>query len=240
MIPRCQTTPRGSMKSWDCVQGTEEWLAVRRGRPTASNFSKIITPAGGDLSKSAPAYMHSLIAECFTTDVRTEFGGTKWTDRGTELEPLARTAFQDRTGLQVDQVGFVTDASEMIGFSPDGLIVDPVSLDYLAGMEIKNLAPANHVAIVAAQEMPAEFRPQVHGSMALSGLTEWHFWSFCGAQDPDFPDDPSKYRMAMQPFHQVIRWDAYTDKVAAALTQFRKDYDALRARLLPLLQISTN
>jgi hypothetical protein len=227
------------MKIHECVQGTEEWLAIRRGRPTASEFSKIITPVEGKLSKSSIKYMYSLLAQCFITDVRTEFMGTKWTDRGTDLEPCARAAFEDHTGLTVAQVGFVTDETEMIGCSPDGLIIDPVTLEYTpAGLEMKNLAPENHVALMHAGEMPADHKPQLHGSMAVTGLTEWHFWSFCGAQDPDYPDDPRKYKMAMRPFHQVIRWDDYTDKVSAALRQFYHEYAALRAELLPKLRIA--
>jgi hypothetical protein len=235
MITR-QVTPRGAMKVYDCVQRTDEWHAVRRGRPTASKFSKIITP-GGKLSESARKYMHFLIGECFVTDVTKSFNGTVWTDRGNELEPCAREAFKDHTGLQIAEVGFVTDDSELVGFSPDALVVDPGSLDFIANVEMKNLAVENHVAIIDAGEMPQEFAPQAHGGMAISGLTTTHFWSFCGAQDPEYPDDPTKYKMAMRPFHQIIHWNDFTEKVAAAMRQFMPEYLALRARLLPLLRL---
>ena len=34
-------------------QGWPEWFEARRGRPTASNFNRIITAAKGELSKSS-------------------------------------------------------------------------------------------------------------------------------------------------------------------------------------------
>ena len=48
----------------DHEQGTEEWLAARLGRPSASNFGKLITVSGKP-STSAVGYINQLIAERF-------------------------------------------------------------------------------------------------------------------------------------------------------------------------------
>ena len=46
----------------DHEQGSEEWLAARLGKPSASSFSKLITQTGKP-SSSADGYINELIAE---------------------------------------------------------------------------------------------------------------------------------------------------------------------------------
>ena len=203
------------------LQGSEEWLAMRKGRPTASNFDKIITAAKGDLSKQRFDYMATLISECFCPEFVT-WAGNFATDRGNELEPEARQAFMDRTGLNVVQVGFCTQDNGVVGCSPDALIVNDTG-DYIAGVELKCPFPATHVKYVADGVLPDDYKQQVHGSMAVTGLNEWHFWSY-------FP--------GMRPFHLKIERDDYTVKVESALEQFMIEYGALSARVKPQLIIS--
>jgi len=228
------------------LQGSEAWMAMRKGRPTASNFDKIITAAKGDLSKQRFDYMATLISECFCPEFVT-WTGNFATDRGNELEPEARQAFTDHTGLNVVQVGFCTQDNGVVGCSPDALILNPSHQDaeedcqcddqilgeycgycdwepYIAGVEIKCPFPATHVKYVADGVLPDDYKQQVHGSMAVTGLNEWHFWSY-------FP--------GMRPFHLKIERDAYTTKVESALEQFMIEYGELSARVKPQLIINT-
>lgn len=208
----------------DLIQGSDDWFRQRRGRPTASRFGDIVTPAKGDLSKSATAYAQELIADCIVTDMPPDFSGSRFTDRGTEWEPAARTAFAEHTGLEVEEVGFVTrEDNEYIGASPDGLIWDAVNLEYTAGLECKVLSPKKHVAVIANGVLPDEHKAQVHGSLYVTGLPEWHFWAYCPG---------------MNPFHCITRPDDYTAKVGAAVEQFLIDYIALRKQLIPKLKIT--
>ncbi len=211
------------MKIWNYTQGSEEWLAIRRGRPTASRFSDIVTAAKCELSKSATGYIHELIAGTFVTDVSQDFLGTKWTDRGTELEPEARAAFSAATGLDVIEVGFITRADEVVGCSPDGLVIDPVTFEHIGGLEMKCPAPKKHVEIVAGGVLPLDFKQQVHGSLVITGLPVWHFWSYCPG---------------MKPFHIAVYRDEYTAKMEAALDSFLIDYAAARRALIPKLKLS--
>ena len=209
----------------NCIQQSEEWFSIRKGRPTASQFKKIITPAKGELSKQASGYIIELIAECFCPTYAA-FIGNNWTDRGNELEPEARKAFEDHTGLFVEQVGFVTQGDNgawkhAVGCSPDGLLKDD-SGEYVAGLEIKCPSPATHVEYVLNGVLPDEYKPQVHGSLAVTGLPRWHFWS---------------YYPGMQPLHVIVERDAYTDKLTAALDKFLIDYGAAREKAIPKLQI---
>jgi hypothetical protein len=51
------------MKIHNVDQGSPEWHALRCGVPTASEFSKILTPKTMKLSEQAPAYMYRLLGE---------------------------------------------------------------------------------------------------------------------------------------------------------------------------------
>ena len=210
------------MKIQDVEQGTEAWHNIRVGRPTASQFSRIITAARGDLSKSWKGYAIELIAECFVPFV-SDFTGNKWTDRGMELEPLAREAFALRTGFDVRKVGFITRDDGVAGCSPDGLIYDADG-KIVAGLEIKCPMPKTHVEYLCEGTLPDDYKAQIHGGLAVTGLDEWHFWS---------------WHEGMKPLHIVVGRDAYTEKVSVALDQFITDYAALRKQVIPKVQIET-
>lgn len=221
------------------IQGSDAWFALRRGRPTASRFKDIITAQKGDLSKSSPAYIAELIGECFVPDW-IDFAGNKVTDRGTELEPVARKAYEAHTGHKTTEVGFVTRADEVVGASPDGLILRPgkdLERDAIYdekkriingtelfswGIEIKCPSPKVHVGWVMAGTLPDEHRQQAHGAMAVTGLNRWDFFSF-------FP--------GLQPFHVIVHRDAYTAKLSASLDTFLIDYAAARSAVISKLTL---
>lgn len=200
------------------TQNSPEWHAIRKGRPTASRFDEIIT-ASGAISKSANGYIRELIAECFCPDFQS-WAGNIYTDRGQELEPEAREAFAKETGLTLEQVGFVISEDGVCGCSPDSLVVQDGK--YVAGLEIKNPTPKAHVGYVLDGVLPSIYAQQVHGSMAITGLNTWHFWSY-------FP--------GMKPLHVVVRRSAYTDRIEQALTEFVALYKREMDTAIPLLKL---
>lgn len=204
----------------DIEQGTDEWLQLRKGKPTASRFSDIITAAKGDLSKSCEGYIDELIGECFCPEFE-YFRGNVFTERGKEVEGEAREAFEAETGLAVRQMGFALAANGVCGCSPDGLIYDAAGA-CIAGVEIKCPSPKVHIAYVRGGVLPDTYKQQVHGSMAVTGLNEWHFWSY-------FP--------GMRHLHVVVKRDDYTAKVEAALAQFVEKYRAEMAQMMPRLRV---
>lgn len=206
------------MKVHHAPQGSEEWQAIRLGRPTASQFHRIITAAKGELSKSWKGYAIELIAECFVTGE--EWTGNSWTDRGTELEPEARAAFAAHTGYEVIETGFCTRDDGLVGCSPDGLIHDGGKP--IAGLEMKCPAAKTHVHYVLHGELPDDYKQQVHGGMAVTGLNEWHFWS---------------YYPGLKPLHVVVKRDDYTEKLTEAVNQFVMDYAALRQSVIPKIKL---
>lgn len=204
----------------DLIQGTDEWKRIRKGKPTASRFDEIVTTAKGELSKSSREYMRELIGETFAPDFE-YFQGNAFTERGNLLEPDARECFKSMTGLNVGQVGFVVADDGICGCSPDGLILDAEGVP-MAGLEIKCPTPKVHVGYVLDGGLPDKYKQQVHGSMAVTGLTEWHFFSY-------FP--------GMRPHHVLVGWDDYTEKLASSLAAFVKEYKSVYADAVSKLSI---
>ena len=210
------------MKIWPILhQQSEAWFEARRAKVTASRFDEIITPTGKD-SGQWESLACSLCAEIIRRPNSDEssFFGNKHTDRGNELEPVAREVFAKAIGREVEQVGFITRDDEIVGCSPDGLIRGPRG-GLIAGVEIKCPIPENHALYMAAGGVPPKYMPQVHGSMAVTGLKWWYFVSYCEGYRP-----------------LIVRAERneYTEKVEDALDRFVAYYAAMQAKLLPLLR----
>lgn len=204
------------------LQNSEQWFSLRRGRATASNFKKIITPARCDFSKQASSYMRDLLVESFCPTYA-QFLGNKFTDRGTEMEPEARDAFRAHTGLTVEEVAFITSEKwrHVVGCSPDGLVKNEGG-EYVAGLEIKCPSPFTHAEYIEDGTLPDDYKTQAHGGMLVTGLNEWHFWSY-------FP--------GLRPLHIVVVRDEFTAKLEAAIDRFVIEYGAYREKMTPRLQL---
>lgn len=154
------------MKIHNVEQGTAEWLALRIGIPTASEFEKIITPAG-KLSSQAPAYAARLAAEIvLNRSLDKDLSNLMAIQHGNEFEPLAAMAYEFEFGVKTEKVGFITNDEETIGVSPDRL----VGSDGL--VEIKCPEPATHV-LYLTQGFDRKYYPQVQGQL-LFAEREWN------------------------------------------------------------------
>ena len=160
----------------DLVQGSEEWLAARRGIVTASVVGQLITPrtikpAANDHSR---ALTMTLVAERITGWAEDVYVSTAMM-RGTMDEPIARDLYS-RTYAPVTEVGFMIrdDWGWSLGYSPDGL----VGADGL--IEIKSREPKKHLATVLADEAPIENMAQVQCGLLVSGREWCDYVSYCG------------------------------------------------------------
>ncbi len=205
------------MKIWEnLTQGSEEWFAARAGRPTASNFDRIITPTGKD-SSQWEGYAIDLMADCIRPDM-VDFIGNRHTDRGNELEPEARNEFSRIMEMEVQQVGFITRDDGIVGCSPDGLIYR--NGKPIAGLELKCPLAKNHARYLVESSLPKDYAPQVHGGMAVTGLDFWYFMSYC---------------QGMAPFILRVERDGFTAKVGDSLDRFLIFYAARRKEVMPRL-----
>ena len=151
-------------------QGSPEWLASRLGRPSASNFGRLVTGSGKP-SSSAEKYIDEMIGERLTGRSK-PFYTNEHMERGNDLEPEAREAYEFITDLEVVETGFILDDSEEFGCSPDGL----VSTD--GGLEIKCPSTAVHVSYLRKKVVPAKYYQQVQGCMWITGREWWDFMSY--------------------------------------------------------------
>jgi len=109
----------------DLIQGSDEWFAIRCGKLTASEMSKIITPtlkvADNDDTRS---HVYEIAAQRVNQYVEPSYIGDDMM-RGHEEEVLARIKYSENYS-PVDDVGFVTNDEWgfTIGYSPDGLVGD--------------------------------------------------------------------------------------------------------------------
>jgi len=190
----------------ECNQGSDEWKLARKGKVTASMASKIITPTG-KLSASADSAIRKLARECVMDDPH-EFFGNAHTEWGHTHEPIARNAFRDATGLDVIEAGFCESiAHPVLGCSPDGLIRRDGEI--VAGLEIKCPCVDKHVEYLLSGELPKEYAPQVHWSLAVTGLPAWYFISY-------FP--------SLNPLIIRVERSDYTEKLAQAAIEFAERY----------------
>ena len=72
------------MITLDCIQGSREWVEARLGIPTASQFSRIVTPTG-QLSKARDGYLAELLCEWVMGEPVTDFK-SEWMEWGQAIE----------------------------------------------------------------------------------------------------------------------------------------------------------
>ncbi|SMB88558.1 putative phage-type endonuclease [Pasteurella testudinis DSM 23072] len=157
----------------DCEQGTEEWLTARLGIPTATGIKNIVT-ASGEKSSSQKKYMAELIEESILGLPEKSFKSAAM-ERGNELEPLARMAYEFETGYSVQQVGGVyRDENRTVMVSPDGLIPE-----LRKGLEIKCPKMSTHICYILEGGLPSEYIIQVQANLWVTGYDTWDFVSYC-------------------------------------------------------------
>jgi hypothetical protein len=198
----------------DCEQGSERWHRLRLGIPTASCFSKIVTP-GGKLSKQSEGYMHRLLAEWLygapLEDPESTYR-SEWMQRGNDLEESAVQAYEFQTGYTTEKVGFVTDDEGNLGCSPDRLIGETGLL------EIKVPAWATHVGYMLTGSIEQDYTPQLQGQLLLTGRKWVDVTSYC----PPFP----------LVIIRVTRDGPYQTALAEALSGFVRNMLDARERLI--------
>ena len=198
------------MRIIDCEQGSTEWLSVRRGIPTASEFDSIITPKKGELAAAHETYIDQLLDEQIRIDAVRLFKGNAYTERGHELEPEARELYAFMHDVEPQQVGFILSDIGDVGCSPDSLIRAD------GGLEIKCPDGPQHVGYLRAGIVPDKYKPQVHGCLIITGRQWWDFMSYCPGHKP-----------------LIIRVvpDDYTAKLAKLLDGFVKKLAAEKLKL---------
>lgn len=161
------------------IQGSTEWLAARAGKFTASRFADLMATTKSGPSASRQNLIITLALERLTGEPEQTFQNDAMR-RGTELEPLARGAYEAKTGELVELTSFVTDRDwPSVGVSPDGLLGDDGLVEFKCPA-----SQAKHFAALSNGAHAKEYRWQVQGQMWITGRQ----WCDVVSFDPRFPE----------------------------------------------------
>lgn len=149
------------MQIHNLEQGSPEWFAIRKGKMTASHAQAI-----GNQGKGLVTYITELMAEYYSSGEKEQFSN-KHTDRGNELEPIARELYEFETGDIIEQVGFV-EYNEYVGCSPDGLMST-------SGLEIKCIDDVKYFKhlINGESEIDTAHLWQIQMNMLICEKKQW-------------------------------------------------------------------
>ncbi len=160
------------MQTYEIIEGeqkTDEWQKLREGMLTGS-VAKKVKGAGN-------AYLYETLAMMTTVrDPKQAYG--EHVDRGNELEPEARKAYEKATKQTVREVAFIKNGR--YGLSPDGLIMKPKDAGIKKLLEIKCPDTNNHIRYILEKGLPAEHKDQIiHGFLVCDDVDEIDFVSYC-------------------------------------------------------------
>lgn len=199
-------------------QGSESWLENRRGVITGSRFKdcraklKSGQPAGACLGYAMDVARERVGGRVPGTYVNAAMR------TGTEQEPLARQAYEAKTGELVEEVGFYTTDDRLFGVSVDGLVGD----DGL--IEIKTMVSSPTLFTAMVRGDFSEYLDQCNGAMWLLGRK----WVDLVLWAPDMP----------KPLYvtRINRDDDQTEALERDLLQFAAMVVALEKELEPLTE----
>lgn len=155
-------------------------------------------------------YMNELIGQVCTGEIKEQvkFKQAEW---GHENEPVARSIFEFKKGVEVKEVGFIyKDDHKRAGISPDGILV---GID--EGLELKCPFDTRvYIDFVLNGKVKPEYIEQCQFSMWVTGFKKWHF----GCYDP---------RMRKSNFHSIEfdRDESFMKKYDDAYEVFIKEMD---------------
>lgn len=189
-------------------QGTDEWLAERAGRITASRFKDVIgVNKSGKFLKARDDYMMELAFERLS-GVPKHSVSSQAMQWGTEAEPIARESYELSTGLFVDETGLIVHPSYgFIGGSPDGLVDDDGII------EIKSPHDEKVHIKTWLEGMPEQHMPQVQGNLMVTGRQWCDFISFD-------PRQAKSYQLYVQ---RIERDDEYIHDLLNSLINFEQE-----------------
>lgn len=193
-----------------------EWLAARAGKFTGSRFADLMARTKSGPSTSRANLLATLAVERITGQCVEMFANAAMA-RGTELEPVARSAYESLREVLVEEVGFCESAElDCVGVSPDGLI----GSDGL--IEIKcPAAMAKHLEALRTCAHAVEYKWQVQGQLWVTDRA----WCDVVSFDPRWPDG---LQLAI---HRVFRDEAAIAELRAECAKADAEVTAIVADL---------
>ena len=167
------------MKILHCEQRSPEWIAARLGKLTGSRVGDAFAqPVKG---KSEAVGRRNLRIQLALERLTGTCQDGEYTNaamqRGVELEPAARRAYEARTGTLIETVGFIEHDELMAGCSPDGLIDTDGLVEFKC-----HLAPGHLDCL--REGIPRAYYLQIWHGLWLTGRA----WGDLVSFHPTFPE----------------------------------------------------
>ena len=152
-------------------QNSEEWLALRVGKFTASTFSDLF------MDKKTAGYQKAIIKVAYerVTGESEESYSNKWMQRGHEKEPFARENYELQTFNSVEDAGFF-EYDDFTGASPDAKIIGQNG-----GCEFKCPSFQIYNEYLETGKLPKAYYWQIHGQLLC---TDWDFIDYMPYSSP--------------------------------------------------------
>lgn len=198
------------------AQYSPEFWEHRRGKPSTSEFHRIITARTRKLSAAADGYIAQLCAEQvhFDPNFFTEKPRSAEMEHGSRAEAEARKWYALEANTDIEEVGGVFDGR--FWSSPDGLIGDDGIL------ECKCPQLETHVKYLLDRErLLNEYQCQVHGQLIVSGR-KWV--------------DLVSYVVGLAPIIIRVVPDDFTRELRITLEQFWERFQAVLKQIAPYAQ----
>ena len=161
------------MKIHHVEQNSVDWQILRSGKVTASELDALVSPTWKiRTGEGVKTYLARKVSEAWTGGPVISLQGIFDIDQGKILEEYAKPYYTLITNEEITNVGFIETDDGRMGCSPDGLLGEH------SGIEIKCPRLETHVGYLLNGELPSEYAAQVHGSMFVTGRSEWKFMSY--------------------------------------------------------------
>ena len=152
----------------DVIQNTDEWFALRLGKPTTSKFNVFMANYGKAFGEPALRYAFKLAKEQITNERDEEQSySNKHMENGHIWEPVAKYCYEEKTFYTVENGGFCEHEKYNVGGSPDGLINV-----FNGGIEIKSVIDYTQRTTIKRNSFDPAYKWQLIGNMWLCDL-EW-------------------------------------------------------------------
>lgn len=183
----------------DVEQNSDEWMELRIGKATASNFSSFMANYGKEFGDHAKRYALQIALERINGTKSEHSFSNNHMERGQEQEPIARMMYEDEYFTEVTNGGFFEHGD--YGDSPDGLIGSTGVL------EIKSVIASTHYATLTRGSYDPAYKWQLIGHLDCTKRDWVDFASYCS----DFPIGK-----------QLIVYRLLKDNVAGELAQLNE------------------
>jgi len=157
----------------ECDQRTPTWHTVRLGKLTgsvAADMLATVKTKGAEAAARRDLRLR-LVCERLTGASSESDYVSKDMQRGIDLEPAGRAAYEAATGAIVKPIGFIAHDELPAGCSPDGLVRGGI-------VEIKCPKPATHLGYIRGRALPADYAPQITHNLWITGAGFCDFVSF--------------------------------------------------------------